>query len=121
MLFARGLGPIISALSSSNLSGDTHGQARTATMAELVRARLTPRTPNAIYLGQFLDNGRKLGAVGYSGGVHLITVGATGSGKGTGLIIPNLSTLRRSIIIIDPKRAKRRRLQRASARGLAGS
>ena len=41
--------------------------------------------------------------VQYPGNVHLITIGPTGSGKGTGLILPNLCDLRRSILIIDPK------------------
>jgi len=38
----------------------------------------------------------------------LVTIGPAAPAKRTGIIIPNLSTLRRSILIIDPQ-AKRRR------------
>lgn len=102
-LFVRGLGPTLAALNWSAADRDAHGKARLATATELHRAGLTPRSPNAIYLGRLFDDGRELGEVGYAGETHLITVGRTGMGKGTGLIIPNLSTLRRSILIIDPK------------------
>jgi type IV secretion system protein VirD4 len=90
---------------SPNLNTDTHGQARFAWQSDLRRARLMPHK-SGIYLGQFFNSNqpKKWGqAVEYPDGVHLITIGRTGSGKGTGLIIPNLSTLQRSIIIIDPK------------------
>src|SRR5262249_52485496 len=69
------------------------------------RARLLPRK-HGIYLGQFLNiqqPNRRCDPIEYPGPVHLVTIGPTGSGKGTGLIIPNLSELRRSILIIDPK------------------
>lgn len=102
LLFARGLEPILSALSWSSISTDTHGKARTATESELRQAGLMPRR-DAIYLGQFLDSFQQRDAMGYPGRVHLVTIGPPGSGKGTGLIIPNLSELRRSILIIDPK------------------
>lgn len=90
---------------SSELKTDTHGQARTATEGELRRAKLSPYD-SGIYLGHFLNAHRpkKLGPqVEYPGGVHLITIGRTGIGKGTGLIIPNLADLRRSVLVIDPK------------------
>jgi type IV secretion system protein VirD4 len=103
LLFVRGLGPLVTALNWSRLDMDTHGNARTATVEELRQAELMPRSDGAIYLGNFLDNGREVEAVGYPGGSHLVTIGKPGSGKGTGIIVPNLSTLRRSILIIDPK------------------
>jgi type IV secretion system protein VirD4 len=99
---ARGVGPIWNAIRWSSLSTETHGLARLATIRELRSAGLAP-CKSGIYLGQFLDNGATIDTVGYPGPVHLITIGPTGSGKGTGLIIPNLSELRRSILIIDPK------------------
>src|SRR5262249_22808478 len=102
-LFGRGLGPTINALSWSRVSTDTHGKARPATAGELRRARLMPPPVNAIYVGRFLDNGQAGESVGYSGGEPRMSIGRTGSGKATGLISPNLSTLRRSILIIDPK------------------
>jgi type IV secretion system protein VirD4 len=56
-----------------------------------------------IYLGQVHDQGRIAGEARYAGGKHLITIGPNGSGKGTGVIVPNLAHLRRSILLIDPK------------------
>jgi type IV secretion system protein VirD4 len=102
-IVARGLGPIWTALDWSGLNKGTHGTARTATAGELRAGGLMPRTPESIYLGRFVDKRRVRGEVGYPGGVHLLSIGQAGSGKGTGLIVPNLSTLRRSILIIDPK------------------
>jgi type IV secretion system protein VirD4 len=102
LFFARGLGPIWNAISWSRLSQDTHGEARTATASELRDGGLIPRG-DGIYLGRYLNNDVASDAVGYPGGVHLITIGPAGSGKGTGIIVPNLATLRRSILIIDPK------------------
>jgi type IV secretion system protein VirD4 len=103
LLCARGLGPAQSAFSLSRLSTDTHGKARWATLKELRQAGLAPRT-NGVYIGRFLDDtGAAADTVGYPGPLHLITIGPNNSGKGTGLIIPNLSDLQRSIFIIDPK------------------
>jgi len=105
LLLARGLGPIVNVLGGSRLGGNTHGAARTATQKELRAAKLGPHK-NGIYLGNFHDPVRpkQVGdRIEYPGDVHLVTVGRTGSGKGTGLIIPNLSTLRRSVLIVDPK------------------
>ncbi|MEJ7936131.1 type IV secretory system conjugative DNA transfer family protein, partial [Sphingobium sp. AN558] len=39
----------------------------------------------------------------YGGPAHLLTMAPTRSGKGVGTIIPNLLTLNRSVICIDPK------------------
>jgi type IV secretion system protein VirD4 len=100
--FGRGLGSILSALSWSRVKTDTHGQARWATLKELRRARLVP-LKSGIYLGRFFDDGAARDRVSYHGPVHLITIGPNRSGKGTGLIIPNLVQLHRSIFIIDPK------------------
>jgi type IV secretion system protein VirD4 len=102
LLLAHGLLPVWIAVRGPRLRNDTHGKERWATIAEMRRARLMPRK-DGIYLGQFLADGAGIDAVAYPGPVHLITIGRTGAGKGTGLIIPNLSALRRSILIIDPK------------------
>jgi type IV secretion system protein VirD4 len=59
--------------------------------------------PQGIYLGRFIDNGKPTREIQYAGQRHLITIGPNGSGKGTGLIMPNLADLKRSILIIDPK------------------
>ena len=39
----------------------------------------------------------------YDGENHLVTIGPPGTGKSTRLLIPNLATLKRSILCIDPK------------------
>lgn len=39
----------------------------------------------------------------YPGERHLLLVGPNGSGKGTRILVPNLATLDRSILVIDPK------------------
>ncbi|ALN75804.1 type IV secretory system conjugative DNA transfer family protein [Aureimonas sp. AU20] len=39
----------------------------------------------------------------FSGPEHLLTIAPTRSGKGVGVIIPNLLTAERSILVIDPK------------------
>src|SRR3546814_9339014 len=41
---------------------------------------------------------------------HLLTMAPTRSGKGVGTIIPNLLTIDRSVICIDPKRSEERRV-----------
>lgn len=58
---------------------------------------------NGLYLGRLIDGKRLREEVHYPQAIHAITIGPNGSGKGTGLIIPNLANLRRSIFIIDPK------------------
>ena len=101
-LFAHGLGPIWNALTWSRASTDTHGLARWATLAELRNARLAP-LENGLFLGAFAGDGGPRESVCYPGTIHAITIGPNNSGKGTGLIIPNLAILPRSIFIIDPK------------------
>ncbi len=66
------------------------------------------KNKKSIYLGNFAVQSQ--GAwrdterpVAYGDGLHLLTVGPTGCGKGAGLIMPNLSYLERSMIVIDPK------------------
>ena len=81
----------------------SHGEAEVASVDDLKRARLLPRKGVSIYAGSFLDGGRSVGPVGYNGSIHMITIGPNGSGKGMGLIVPNLAEQRRSILIIDPK------------------
>ncbi len=56
-----------------------------------------------IYLGRFVDGSRVREEVRYPGTIHAITIGPNGSGKGTGLVIPNLAQLPQSIFIVDPK------------------
>src|ERR1700761_1688199 len=54
------------------------------------------------YLGQVEERARRGGQVYYPDSKHLICVGGSGAGKGTGIIIPALAQLQRSILLIDP-------------------
>jgi type IV secretion system protein VirD4 len=56
-----------------------------------------------LYLGDLFDKNRRGEEVRYTNTIHAITIGPNGSGKGTGLIMPNLADLKRSIFIVDPK------------------
>ena len=90
----------------------THGTARFATEKET--ARLT-QNKHGLLLGRDLNSGKLLR---YAGPAHLLTMAPTRSGKGVGTIIPNLLTLDRSVICIDPKGENTRIAGRA--RGLFG-
>jgi type IV secretion system protein VirD4 len=90
----------------------THGTARFATETETARLA----QPKAgLLLGRDVDTGKLLR---YAGAAHLLTMAPTRSGKGVGTIIPNLLTLNRSVICIDPKDENARIAGRA--RGLFG-
>lgn len=55
------------------------------------------------YLGNLI-NAAGIGArLRYKGEKHLLSFGTPGSGKSTAHVVPNLATLRRSMIVIDPK------------------
>jgi type IV secretion system protein VirD4 len=56
-----------------------------------------------IHLGFCTDETGKDLPVRYTGKKHLITIGPNGSGKGVSLIVPNVATLPRSMLVIDPK------------------
>lgn len=76
---------------------DSHGSARFATKAE--RSSLA-HAPPGLLIGRDPDSGSLLR---YAGPAHLLTMAPTRTGKGVGTIIPNLLTLERSILCIDPK------------------
>lgn len=82
-----------------------------AAFGQAKHARIELDNPNGIIVGRSLDRW----LMRYDGPAHLLTFAPTRSGKGVGAIIPNLLTLRRSIICVDPKgenariAAKRRR------------
>jgi type IV secretion system protein VirD4 len=56
-----------------------------------------------LYMGRFSENGRVRDEVRTQTTIHGITIGPNGSGKGTGVIVPNLASLKRSIFVVDPK------------------
>lgn len=75
----------------------THGTARFATEKETARLA---QSKAGLLLGRDITTGKLLR---YAGAAHLLTMAPTRSGKGVGTIIPNLLTLDRSVICIDPK------------------
>ena len=90
----------------------THGTARFATEKETARLA---QNKAGLLLGRDLNTGKLLR---YAGAAHLLTMAPTRTGKGVGTIIPNLLTLDRSVICIDPKGENARIAGRA--RGLFG-
>lgn len=66
-----------------------------------------------LVIGRAKESGKLLR---YDGPAHLLTIAPTRSGKGVGTIIPNLLTLDRAIICIDPKGENARVTARARGR-----
>ncbi len=93
-----------------DMGDDTHGTARFATPAE---TRPLTQQPGGLLIGRDLNTGKLLR---YAGASHLMTMAPTRTGKGTGTLIPNLLTLRRSVICIDPKGENARVTYRARSR-----
>jgi len=65
-----------------------------------------------LLIGRSIEGGKLLR---YDGPAHLLTMAPTRSGKGVGTIIPNLLTLDRSVVCIDPKGENARVTARARA------
>lgn len=87
--------------------GDTHGSARIATKDEIAPLLATN---TGLLIGR---DGKSRKLLRYDGPSHLLTMAPTRSGKGVGTIIPNLITLDRSVICIDPKGENARITRRA--------
>ena len=60
-------------------------------------------TDKGLYLGHFAGDFEPSPRLRYKGQKHALTFGPTGCGKSTSLVVPNLATLPRSMIVIDPK------------------
>jgi type IV secretion system protein VirD4 len=88
----------------------THGTARFATDREIVP--LTQAT-SGLLIGRALK-GNKL--LHYDGPAHLLTIAPTRTGKGVGTVIPNLLTVNRSVLCVDPKGDNTRITHRARNR-----
>ena len=83
-----------------------------ATRADIERADIDQKAPHTkpeteagkegVYLGFFADDKGAI-TLRYKGGKHLLSFGTPGANKSAGLVVPNLSHLPRSIIVIDPK------------------
>ena len=63
-------------------------------------SRVTKQPP---FVGFDWENGRVGRPLFFKGQTHLMSYGGSGSGKSTSLVVPNLMTLRRSMIVMDPK------------------
>lgn len=81
------------------------GRARWARLSEVGAAGLLAEKPGSLYMGRFTDeDGHDTPhELFYHGDRHLLTIGPQRSGKGAGLIIPNLATVRKSMLVLDAK------------------
>ena len=112
-LFSAAL--LIGRLSSlNNRASEVHGSARFADKDEIVEAGLLPppkpwwlrpqpvATEPSVIVGRWLDGDVLRYLRDYSMG-HILTYAPTGSGKGVGLVLPNLLSWTSSTIVLDPK------------------
>jgi type IV secretion system protein VirD4 len=76
--------------------GDSHGSARFASKAE----RKAFQSEDGLLIGRDIGTGKLMR---YDGPAHLLTLAPTRAGKGVGTVIPNLLTVARSVLVIDPK------------------
>ena len=74
----------------------SHGSARFASKTE----RAAYQTGEGLLIGRDGPTGKLLR---YDGPAHLLTLAPTRAGKGVGTVIPNLLTVNRSVLVIDPK------------------
>lgn len=98
-----------------NRNMHSSGTARWATTKELKKLGLISKEPEGVILGQSSEaNGIITGSDSFeitrfgqlisdSSAYHAIIVGATGSGKGVGVIMPTLLTWKESVMVVDPK------------------
>jgi type IV secretion system protein VirD4 len=75
---------------------DSHGSARFASKAE----RKAFQSEDGLLIGRDIETGKLMR---YDGPAHLLTLAPTRAGKGVGTVIPNLLTVPRSVLVIDPK------------------
>lgn len=98
-----------------NRNMHSSGTARWATTRELKRLGLITKNPEGVILGQSSEaKGVITGSDSFeitrfgqlisdNSAYHAIIVGATGSGKGVGVIMPTLLTWKESMMVVDPK------------------
>ena len=94
LLSALGLAAFLGVAILRSLRPPLHGAARWASEAEIVRAGL--RSPHGIVLGR--KGGRLLI---FGGAEHVMLHAPTRSGKGVGVVIPNLLTWPDSVVVLD--------------------
>jgi type IV secretion system protein VirD4 len=78
-----------------------HGAARFATLAEIRRTGLLTNHGDGIVVGK---RGSEYLVCGKEGFPHVMLAAPTGSGKGVGVVIPNLFNWNHSIIVLDIKK-----------------
>jgi type IV secretion system protein VirD4 len=78
-----------------------HGEARFATTGDMYRAGLLTNDGDGIILGR---HGRAFMTAGLKNHPHVMLAAPTGSGKGVGVVIPNLLNWDHSVIVLDIKR-----------------
>lgn len=98
-----------------NRNMHSSGTARWATTRELKKLGLIAKNPEGVILGQSSEaKGVITGSDSFeitrfgnlisdNSAYHAIIVGATGSGKGVGVIMPTLLTWKESVMVVDPK------------------
>ena len=98
-----------------NRNRHSSGTARWATTRELKKLGLITKETDGVILGQSKDAKgvitgsdsfriKRFGSlISDNSAYHAIVVGATGSGKGVGVIMPTLLTWKESVMIVDPK------------------
>ena len=98
-----------------NRNRHSSGTARWAATRELKKLGLITKEPDGVILGQSKDAKgvitgsdsfriKRFGSlISDNSAYHAIVVGATGSGKGVGVIMPTLLTWKESVMIVDPK------------------
>lgn len=84
---------------------NTHGSASFASLEEIDQAKLmNNEDPYAIYVGAFKDvDQKRIHYLRYSGESHVGVIAPARSGKGAGIIIPNLLSYRGNVIVLDLK------------------
>ena len=98
-----------------NRNMHSSGTARWATTRELKKLGLITKNPEGVILGQSSEAKgvitgsdsfriKRFGSlISDNSAYHAIIVGATGSGKGVGVIMPTLLTWKESVMVVDPK------------------
>lgn len=97
VLTALGMAMMLALAIAQGLRRPLHGAARWATEADVRRAGL--RAATGIVLGR--KNGRPLV---FGGAEHVMLYAPTRTGKGVGVVIPNLLTWPDSVVVLDVKR-----------------
>ena len=110
LLFRFIVNPMILHFGDEEGAEITHGSARFADDKEI---KPLAQSAGGVLIGRDPKSHKMLR---YDGPAHLLTIAPTRTGKGVGTVIPNLLTLDRSIVCVDPKGENARIAGRARAR-----